>query len=150
MRTLIAAMAALVLAAAPGLAAAQDCPCGGGTRIQQPNTVATLLGNKWVCATAGGDRWQEFHTGNTAAGGALTDYKKGSGHPKDPTKVVGSWRVTGNGANTRAEYNYGPGHVYAYTVCQDGASVNFCGATNVLGATLNPAGVGAVTPCGPV
>lgn len=150
MKSLSLFAAAAVMGALPGMAAAQACPCGGGTRIQQPGDVASLLGNKWVCATAGSDRWQEFHTGATIAGGALTDYKKGANDPIDKSKVVGSWRVIGQGANTRVEYTYGAGQVYPYTVCQDGAAVNFCGATNVIGATLNPGGLGTTTPCGPV
>jgi hypothetical protein len=146
MRVPFAPAVVALIAVLPGLAVAQACPCGGGVRIQQPADVATLLGNKTVCATAGSDRWQEFHAGNTIAGGALTDYKKGPNHPIDPSKVVGSWSVTGQGVNTQVQYSYTGGQTYSYTVCQNGATVNFCGATNVVGATLSV----AAPPCGPV
>lgn len=119
-----------------GLAWAQPggCPCGGGTVVVGA-ALSTLLGGKTVCATAGGSRWQEFHT---LGGGALIDYKKGPGDPVDPTETVGSWSVTGESGNV--VYNYGSGGTYQYVVCQDTSTVNFCGSgfsgINVVGATL--------------
>lgn len=140
--------ALLALATLPGLAAAQACSCGAGTSLQQPSAVAALLGGKTVCATSGGERWQELHSGTTAAGGTLTDYKKGPSDLVDPSMVVGSWKVTGQGSNTRVLYDYGTGGQYSYEVCQDGPRVNFCSTTkNIIGATLSSA---TTSPCGPV
>ncbi len=126
--------AALLLATAPilivlsGSVQAQgSCSCGPGSRVQPAATVATLLGGKTACAMVGTERWQEFHQGNTTAGGNLIDYKRGPGHPTDPTATVGTWSTSGTGSSSRVIYNYGSGGVYSYEVCQNGATIRFCG-----------------------
>ena len=48
--------------------------------------------------------WQEEHLGD--GGGDLYDYKLGPGHPVDPRRQLGTWAVTGNGANSVVTYNY--------------------------------------------
>ena len=140
-RVVVAAAAMLLGGLVGGAAFAQDpCPCGSGTRVGTAAAVATLLGNKTVCAAAGNDSWQEFHSGATEAGGPLIDYKLGPGHPVDPSETVGSWSVV-SGAGTRTgaavSHNYGSGGTYTYVVCDAAGTVNFCGAPrNVTGATL--------------
>ncbi len=125
-----------------GAAFAQGaCPCGSGTRVESAAAIATLLGGKTVCAAAGSDTWQEFHSGTTTAGGPLIDYKLGPGHPVDPSEQVGTWSVEAvPTARTGAAvtHNYGSGGVYTYQVCDAGTTVNFCsaGGRNVTGATL--------------
>jgi hypothetical protein len=108
------------------------CTCGG-TRVVG-NDLLALLGNRTVCAAVGNESWQEFHTGNTNAGGPLIDYKKGPNDRVDPSEPVGSWSIAAN----RVTYNYGAGGTYVYDVCAaTGNTVNFCGGSrNVTGATV--------------
>jgi hypothetical protein len=141
-------VAGLISVLAGGAAYAQGaCPCGGaGTRLAEP-ALSTLLAGKTVCAKVGNEAWQEFHSGSTAAGGQLIDYKRGPGHPVDPSEVVGSWSVVGSaGAKTgwRVRYDYGSGGAYEYAVCQAGTAlspISFCGtgstiSRNITGARL--------------
>ena len=106
------------------------CSCGG-TRVTG-NALQTLLANRTVCAAAGNESWQEFHSGNGS--GPLIDWKRGPNDPVDPSETVGSWSLTAN----QVSYNYGSGGTYHYDVCVAANSiVNFCGASrNITGATL--------------
>ncbi|MDL2336217.1 MAG: hypothetical protein QFE16_00095 [Pseudomonadota bacterium] len=123
----------------------QPCACGSGTVVNSPTDLASLLGNKTVCASVSAkERWQELHGGNTTGGGLLTDYKRGPSDSVDKSKVVGSWSIVGNGANTKVHYDYGAGGTYEYTVCQSGSTLNFCGARNITNATLSTSS----PPCG--
>lgn len=118
-----------ILAASAALAQ-QACPCGSGTRVVG-DALATLLGGRTVCASAGNESWQEFHSG--ASSGQLIDWKKGPQDPVDPTEAVGSWQV----GNDLVTYTYGSTS-YAYSVCTvPGETLNFCSASrNVTGATV--------------
>ena len=118
------------------------CQCGAGVRLVEP-ALTTLLAGKTVCAALGAETWQEYHAGATAAGGALSDWKRGPGHPVDPTKVVGRWSVVDVPdalERSLVKYQYSGGSVYLYSVCQANTSVSFCGAPyggrNITGATL--------------
>ena len=111
--------------------------CAPNTRINQ---LQNLLPDKTVCATRGGDRWQEQHK----AGGELWDYKMGPGHPVDPSKQLGTW-VVGGSANRQVTYTYtafGDPESYTFEVHQPNSNVNsynFCGigiAENIIGATI--------------
>lgn len=130
MNARLALFAAPILIALSGAAhAQQSCSCGAGARVAPDSAIATLLGGKTVCASlSASERWQEYHAGTTAAGGTLTDYKKGPDDKVDPSKVVGSWSTTGTGASSRVIYNYGAGGSYQYEVCQSNGTVRFCGA----------------------
>lgn len=109
------------------------CPCGSGTRVVEPQ-LTVLLANRTVCGSAGGDSWQEFHSGSTASGGPLIDYKKGPQDAVDPTQTVGTWGVS----NDVVTYTYPSAGAYQFAVCQaDNNTLNFCGAArNVTGARL--------------
>lgn len=134
----------LVAVLSAGSAFSQNCSCAGGTRVQPDTAVATLLGGKAVCASIGTNLatqvWQELHAGTTPAGGQLTDLKGNSITNTAAHELVGTWSASGNGANTRVTYNYGTGGTYTYEVCQQGAAVHFCGATNVTNATIITSG----------
>jgi hypothetical protein len=114
-------------------------PCPAGTRLNE-NQLTTLLTNRTVCATVGNDRWQEWHGPNNS----LVDYKRGPGHPVDPTQVVGSWAITGSGINAIVTYTYGT-NSYAYAVCSSTPSGSYDfrpaasgGGQLVTGATFRP------------
>lgn len=128
-RTIVAGL--LPALAAMSAAAQTPCPCGAGTRVAGADLVA-LLGNRTVCAAAGGEEWQEYHRGTNAAGGQLIDYKKGPTDPVDPTETVGRWSVQGE----EVVYNYLGSGAYAHAVCQSGNTLSFCGQRTVTGATL--------------
>ena len=118
-----------------GEAAAQPCIQG-----QSLNGLSVLLQGKTVCAALAADRWQEYH----ATGLALIDYKRGPGHPVDPTEQVGTWSIitTGPASNPREEvrHSYTGGTSYQYRVCQIGATYTFQqvspGSTTITGATI--------------
>lgn len=110
--------------------------CTAATQVQGATTLRGLLEGKTVCASRGNDRWQEFHQ----AGGALIDYKKGPTDKVDPTKQVGTWTVSGNGAGTQLRYDYGPGANYNYKVhtIAAGSTYGFCSGSAELVVTLRP------------
>ncbi|MBI3772163.1 MAG: hypothetical protein HY272_05650 [Gammaproteobacteria bacterium] len=120
MKLPIIACAVVFAFAAKGVTAACNAPA---TQIQDAG-LGTLLTGKMVCAVRGGDRWQEEHHSD----GELWDYKRGDGHPIDPRKKVGTWAVSGSGANTIVTYTYTPGGTYSYGVWDNGGgSYSFCG-----------------------
>jgi hypothetical protein len=151
----VAATVALALLAAAGLASAQTtsrgtappaaerpnvCPCAGGERLTAGGLRRTFEG-RTVCATLGSERWTDFH--KPASGGApgeLWSYRRGPGHPIDPTMRSGGWVIEGTSrAQPVMTYVYGSSR-YSYAVCQEGAQVHFCGigpgSRNITGATM--------------
>lgn len=120
--------------------------CSGGTRLQNtggnPNVVASAISGKTVCATLGGQKWQEYHH----PGGSLIDYKRGPSHPIDPTKTVGTWGTSGTGANSQVTYNYGTGGAYSYTVHFNAGTYTFCGVGSA--PTLDVALLSGQVSCG--
>lgn len=136
-KNLKAPLAAALLLSTVMTATAQTCPCGPGTRVTGQALVA-LLGTKTVCGQLKDDTWQEFHSGTTAAGGSLIDYKRGPNDPVDPSKQVGNWSVQNVGAaDSYVVYDYGSGGAYSFAVCQAGGSVSFCGITPPNAAVTN-------------
>lgn len=108
--------------------------CSNGPGVARVNDPAALLAGKTVCAAIGGDRWQEFHTGTTS--GLLIDYKRGPGHPVDPSGTVGSWSVSGSGGNTVVNHTYGS-VTYPYSVFNNGnGTYSFCSANPEIVATV--------------
>jgi len=113
--------------------------------------LPTAISGKLICGQRAGapadanNRWQEEHV---VAGGQLFDYKLGPGHPVDPRKLVGTWSITGNGANTRVEYRYGSGSTtsgpYPHSVHDaGGGTYEFCtgpGGTLVARAVIQAIG----------
>ena len=104
--------------------------CSGGTRLDA-GQITALLTNNTVCvpaATVPDMTWQELHS----SGGNLIDYKRGAGHPVDPTETVGTWSVSGTGVgNSFVTHNYGSGGSYTYSVFGTGVvgtSHSFCGS----------------------
>jgi hypothetical protein len=107
-----------------------SCPNGNTGYIDH----ATLSG-KTVCVGGAGN-WenQEYH----APGGNLIDWKKGASDPKDPTKSIGSWAVSGSGSNQVINYTYNTGESYSYRVHNNGSgNYSFCnGATEIVSASI--------------
>lgn len=120
----------VLLAGLPALAAAD---CSPSTRVTGNNLTNLITGNT-VCATRGSEVWQEQHR----AGGQLWDYKKGPGHPIDPSKQVGTWSISRNFVT----YCYTGGICYSYSVHGSGTGpYSFCypnGIEVVSGATFKP------------
>lgn len=102
---------------------------GNSLNVAQLNTL--LTGNT-VCVpatTVPNMTWQELHS----SAGSLVDYKRGPGHPIDPSETVGSWSVSGNPAGNSATvtHNYGSGGSYTYSVYGTGVvgtNHSFCGS----------------------
>ncbi len=122
---------ALVMAGLSANAFAQSCACpaGTGTRLNQTQIANVLSGNTVCVGSAPTWQAQEQHL----VGGVLTDYKRGAGHPTDPTAQVGTWAISGTGGNAAVVYNYG-GTQYSYGVCSTNTTpapnqaVGFCPA----------------------
>lgn len=131
--SLVAALAVAVFAVPSH--AQTGCSASAPAGVVQLNLaqISLLLGGNTVCGRPGtnyprnaADRFQEEHR----AGGELWDYKRGPGHPIDPTERVGSWlvSVTKFGATVTHTYtggssfnwnvygpaSYGPGSVYSF------------------------------------
>lgn len=102
-------------------------------------TLTALIAGKTVCAVRGGERWQEQHR----LDGTLWDYKKGPGHPVDPSEQVGIWGV--NFAANNVTYTYTGGSGYTYTVHGPaGGPYSFCTAPNgteVVGGVVFKTGI---------
>lgn len=115
--------------------------CTNPTRLNAV-AISALLGGNTVCvptSTIPTMTWQELHVGNaTSTTGALIDYKRGPGHPVDPSETVGSWTVTGSGVgNSTVTHAYGgSGGTYIYSVHGSGVvgtDHSFCvGATEIV------------------
>lgn len=86
------------------------------------SAITTAVYGKTVCATNGGDKWQEFHAPNFD----LIDWKKGGTDPIDPTKKVGTWSTDTNGNNSAVNYHYGS-RTYSYKVYLNNGQYTFCG-----------------------
>lgn len=107
-----------------------QCSCSGNEQVKGTDLTTALQGNT-VCVPNGAAwEWQEQHR----AGGQLWDYKRGAGHPVDPTEQVGTWAVSGSGATTIVTHAYGS-QSFAYRVCRAGttSSYGFCPSS---GATI--------------
>lgn len=107
-----------------------------GTPLTTTQLTSLLTGNM-VCASHGGDRWQEEHR----VGGQLWDYKKGPGDPIDPEEQVGTWTITGATGHAAGlvNYMYSGGSTYSYTVFNNGnGTYSFCGPSAEITATIKP------------
>lgn len=148
-------LGAVLSAVAPGIATAENCvanPTDGYAELTA-SQLAALLGRSMACYPAGGSPWtnQEYHA-DSGNGGALSDYKLGPAATgnKDPTKVIGTYSVTGN----QVTYSYTTGGTAAYTVWgtqSSGSGIyDFCnGASPLSGRVKIIAQVGsAAVPCG--
>ena len=122
-------VAGIVFLGFSGAVSAQSCSCTGNDQVKGAD-LTNALQDKTVCVPKGaGWEWQEQHR----ASGQLWDYKLGS-NPVDPTEQVGTWAVSGSGANTIVTHAYGS-QSFAYKVCRAGTttSYGFCPSS---GATI--------------
>lgn len=90
--------------------------------------LSSSLGLKTVCVGSVGN-WQnqEYHAGTV--GGSIIDWKLGASDPKDPTKTIGSWSLSGN----TVVYNYTGAGSFTYTVWQQtNGSLDFCSGTSTV------------------
>jgi hypothetical protein len=129
MKKLVLCGAALLpLMSGEALAACTDAQVTG------TNLTALVIGQT-VCASAGGDQWQEEHR---AAGNQLWDYKQGPGDPVDPSEQVGTWSV--NETSSTITYDYGGGTSYTYTVhgtYPGSGPFSFCvGGSEIVGGAM--------------
>ena len=124
------------------------CSQPDASQVKGVTALTTLLSGSTACVCGetdtGGNctKWQsqEQHI----AGGQLRDYKKGSSDPVDPTKVLGTWAVTGQGATTIVTYDYTafePNDSSSFKVWDNGLLANprysFCnGSVPVVGLNL--------------
>lgn len=107
------ALAVLLIASASSGTVLAQTSCAAGQRLNQTQLSNTFTGNT-LCAQRGSDKWQEQHR----AGAQLWDYKLGT-VAMDPTKQVGTWAISGEGANAVLRHTYG-GPNYDWAVCGPG------------------------------
>lgn len=96
-------------------AVAQSATCPTGTNRE--TNPQQLMSGKTMCAARGSDRWQEYHNPS----GVLTEYKRGPGHPIEPSENVGTWSASG-GANALLTHTYSGGSSYSWAMCRIGPS----------------------------
>ncbi|MHB1247203.1 MAG: hypothetical protein ACYCZH_12235 [Sulfuriferula sp.] len=113
-----------------GISGEAMATCASPATMVTGTTLTNLVTGNTVCATRGGEKWQEQHLGD----GTLWDYKKGANDPVDPTKQVGTWSI---GADT-ITYTYTGGPSYIYNIYNNGGVYSFCtnGAEIVSNATF--------------
>lgn len=106
----------------------------GTTRVNQ---VQQLVGGNTLCAARNGERWQEYHQGNS--NGSLIDWKRGPTDPVDPTETVGAWSAQ-NGSNSSLTHTYTGGLSFSWLVCQATPTtytlVSLGAAGTITGATI--------------
>lgn len=132
---IIAATLVMTLAGLPSAATAA-CSAPAATRVSSVADLTTLLSGKTVCVPSTKPgwtwEWQELHQ----APNILFDYKKGLNDPVDPSKPVGTWKITGNAGGQRAlvTHDYRGGQSYEYTVWNNGNGTHsFCrGGTDIV------------------
>lgn len=105
------------------------CTCVSSAALISADEISAALSGNTICGVAGNLKWQEWHSGNKVV-------ELGNSLAGDD---VGTWSVAGgnNKNNSTITYNYGSGGSYTYTVCKEGSSYHFCGATNVTSAFVN-------------
>lgn len=115
--SVIAALAAVVFAVPSH--AQSGCSASQGVVQLDLAQINLLLAGNTVCGRPGtnysgnaADRWQEEHR----AGGELWDYKRGPGHPVDPTERVGSWSVSGTKIGASVTHSYGGATNFTWNV----------------------------------
>jgi len=142
-------MKSLILAAAAGVAlaglpAVSNAACAApSVRVNTMAAMSALITGNTVCVPALTPRpatmeAQELHQ----LGGALIDFKRGPGHPVDPSKQIGAWSVTGrDGRGVFVTYNYGGGKIFTYAVWRNGDGTHsFCSANPEVQARVKTGG----------
>lgn len=119
MKVRVFAASCVLSAGLVGQALAQPA-CPNGNNPVPTAELVTLVAGRTMCAARAPDRWQEFHSGATAAGGPLIDWKLGPGHPVDPRETVGTWSVSGS----LLTHTYLGGASFIWLVCRPGNSSN--------------------------
>lgn len=139
MKSLIIATTLVTAIAALPSAATAACSAPAATRVTSVAALNTLLSGKTVCVASTKPgwtwEWQEIHQ----VPDILVDYKKGPGDPVDPSKPVGTWKISGTGGGQRAvvTHDYGGGQSYTYTVWNNGNGTHsFCSANPEIIATI--------------
>ena len=133
---ILTAVAGMALASLPAVSMAA---CGPpSVRVVTVAAMTTLLEGNTVCVGAQPTmEAQEFHQ----AGGALIDYKRGPGHPVDPTKQVGTWTVNPGRPNATVTHDYGGGARYIYFVwANPDRTHSFCTANPEVKARIKSGG----------
>ena len=140
----IAAVSGILLWSVVISAAAQSNPCPNPGRLSATAIQALVgVGGRYFCSLRGAtnEKWNETHVGGAATGN-VQDFKKGASSVVDPTKVVGTYAITGTG-NGIIAYNYDgdPNSPYRYQVIGAGP-YSFCnvvtGETFSVSATTAP------------
>lgn len=130
------------------IAAPVHAACTGG--FLNGSAVISALSGKTVCSpsgcssSSGNCSWSEYH----AAASGLFDYKRGPGHPVDPTDTtsIGTWSVSTTGPTQgKITYTYSGGHTGIYDVHDDGGgNYSFCnGPSSPIGAKV----IAGQVPC---
>ena len=116
MRALLLAGVALAVAT-PALSQTLDCT--GGTVLDQ-NRLRQLLDGRYAWGPVGGPvRWNVGHAVSPAGAGQFMDYKRGPGHPRDASRVMGTYaysNLVGGNQLGVITYSYAVGGTYAYQV----------------------------------
>jgi hypothetical protein len=114
-------------------------PTCSGTAVSGTGTLAGALNNNTVCVGAAGN-WQsqELHHG-----GSIDEYKKGPGHPTDPSVPnYGSYTIGTSASHDTIVYTYSGTTFQTYMVSINGTSISYC---DNLANSGNGAGIVKVT-----
>jgi hypothetical protein len=95
----------MIIGGGPARAACSDS--GYSTQLMSTggNTIQSALNGKRILATGGGEEWREDH----CASGALYKVEASANDPVDPYAYRGQWSVSGQGSNSKVNYNYSVG-----------------------------------------
>ena len=79
-----------------------------------------------VCTGNGTSEFAQEYHGGGSGGGNITDIKRGSGHPIDPSVVIWTFSITDLYKDTMTiTYTYGE-HIYTYSLHINGTDYIYC------------------------
>lgn len=143
-------VAILVAAAVPTQAYSACVPSGGYVEllgINIKNLLAPSSGSSIACVGSSGN-YSNQEILQSSLSGNIKDYKKGPNDPNDPSKVVGTYSITGTSPG-QITYTYTGGPVDTYTVYGTvpvaSGSYDFCNGSALV-VTVNVV-IGSAGPC---
>ena len=115
MKLKIAMTVALVGFSSGQLLAANQCPTNVNPTWLTGTAIKNLVSGKYACANRNANtKWNEKHLGAGFGPSDFEDYKLGPTNPIDPTKVMGQYTITDNGAAPGTiAYRYGTPPTFA-------------------------------------
>ena len=119
-----------------------DCTSTSNADYLNQSQMGTLLNGNTACVGSG-PTWQnqELHSS-----GNIIDFKRGPGHPVDPSKTIGTYAISNDSGKGVVTYSYTGGGAFAFKILSSGAApgstVTYCQGSSPLSVFIKPGGGG--------